>query len=307
MKAPLRQLIFLTAQFILVVQASMAQDGLPQAFPPVPDREIPRYEVFRVETPLQIDGKLDDPAWQAAKASRSFVDLISGKSTRYETRVKVLWDQDYLYFGYSIEEPDVQAKFTKRDSPIWQENDVELFIAGEDAYYELEINARGTLYEGLFVWQDRYKSAGYAEIAELDRRRPEVKSQAFNGVGLRNHPRGLRWAFLAWDLPGLKSAVSIQGSLNDPSDQDQGWTVELAVPWRALSVLNRTQPRVLPPRDGDICRVDVSRFNQTKAPGEPKDSGGWAWSHHGVWDSHIPECFTYLILRERVVGKAAGD
>jgi hypothetical protein len=298
----LRQGIRLATLVVIMFQPLVAQENLQPPFPPVPDGGIPRYEVYRIDQPIHIDGKLDDPVWQLAKPSRSFVDLISGQSTRYETRVKVLWDDDYLYFGYAIEEPDVQAQFTKRDSPIWQENDVELFIAGDDAYYELEINARGTLYEGLFVWQDRYESANYVEIAELDRRREGVKWQSFNGVGLKNHPRGLRWAFLGWDLPGLRSAVSIQGTLNDASDQDQGWTVELAIPWRSLGVLNRTAAKNLPPQEGDVWRVDVSRFNKQKAPGEPRDSGGWAWSHHGVWDSHIPECFTYLILRESKIG-----
>lgn len=307
MTASLCRLIILATQIAVVIPASFAQENSEPAFPPVPDSGIPRYEVYRVDKPIQIDGKLDDAAWKLTKPSRSFVDLISGKSTRYETRVKVLWDHEYLYFGYAVEEPDVQAKFTKRDSPIWQENDVELFIAGEDAYYELELNALGTLYEGLFVWQDRYESAGYSEIAELDRRRAEVKSQPFNGVGLTNHPRGLRWAFLAWDLPGLQSAVSIRGSINDSSDRDEGWTVELAVPWSSLGVLDRTKPRVFPPRDGDIWRVDVSRFNKNKAPGEPKDSGGWAWSYHGIWDSHIPECFTYLVLRDRVAGQSSSE
>ena len=291
--------------FVLALPLSgLAQEEGGKSFPPVPDELIPRYDVYRTKKSMVIDGKLDEAVWSNTRPSRKFVDLITGEKTQYSTTVKVLWDLEYLYLGYEIQEPNVQAKFTQRDSPIWQENDVEFFIAGRDAYYELEINARGTLYEGLFVWQDVYETAGFSTIPELDVRREEVRRQKFNGVGLRNHPRGLRWAFLAWDLPNLKSAVSVQGTLNDPSDTDQGWSVELAIPWSALKILDRSIPRKWPPRDGDVWRVDVSRFNQQKAEGEPVDSGGWAWSHHGIWDSHIPECFTYLILKDEIVGEA---
>ncbi len=40
-----------------------------------------------------------------------------------------------------------EAHLTERDSIIFQESDVEVFIDGGDAYYELEINALGTLHE----------------------------------------------------------------------------------------------------------------------------------------------------------------
>ena len=45
--------------------------------------------------------------------------------------------------------------------------------------------------------------------------------------------------------------------------------------------------RALPPQDGDVWPIALSRFNTRKGD----DSGGWAWSPHGVWDSHIPELF----------------
>ena len=59
---------------------------------------------------------------------------------------------------YWIEEPNVQARLTERDSFIWTENDVELFIAGPDCYYEFQINALGTIYEVFYIWQDAYQT-----------------------------------------------------------------------------------------------------------------------------------------------------
>ena len=188
------------------------------------------------------------------------------------------------------------AKFTKQDDPIYQDNDVEFFIAGQDGYYEFEINAHGTIYDGLFVWQSAYEKSGIARWPEFDRTKSNVQSQVFNGVGFTKHPRGLRWAFLDWDLKSIQAAVHVDGTLNDPSDKDKGWTVEVAVPWKDLAMLDLSEPRNLPPKAGDTWRVDFSRFNQNKDPSNPKDSGGWALSPHGVWDSHIPEVFPFVVL-----------
>lgn len=273
----------------------------PASFPPVPEAKVARYTALRAPSPLQIDGRLDEDAWRHAPRSPRFVDLISGKPTYLNTQAAVLWDDQFLYVGYWVEEPQVQAKFTQRDSPIYEENDVELFIAFDDAYYEFEINALGTIYEGLFAWQDRFAYNQFTLQPELDISNPNTRYQEFNGVGLNNHPRGKRWAFLQWDFPGLQSAVQIQGTLNDNSDRDHGWTVELAIPWQGMKALQGKDPRALPPRDGDTWRIDFSRFNQHKEPAPAQDSGGWAWSHHGVWDSHIPEVFPFITFSNQAV------
>ena len=271
-------------------------------FPPVKESEITQYTACRTSGPIQLDGKLAEASWAEAKASSAFVDLVSGKPTLHDTRVKILWDDQYLYVGYEIEEPNVQAKFLKRDAPIWQDNDVELFIAFDHTYYELEINAHGTLYEGLFVWQNDYAKFGFENLPTVNLDDPNIKHQPFNGVGYTKHPRGKRWAFLAWDFPGLRSKVHINGTLNRDSDTDRGWTVELALPWSGMKVPAHADSRAIPPQEGDLWRMDFSRFNQYREPSPARDSGGWALSHHGIWDSHIPEVFAKVIFSETTVG-----
>ncbi len=273
-----------------------------QTFPPVPLEKVARYTAQRAAAPPVIDGRLDDPVWQAAARSPRFVDLISGRETLHSTQAAVTWDHENLYVAYWIEEPLVRAKFTERDQPIWQDNDVEFFFAGPHAYYEFEINAHGTIYEGVFVWQDSYRKHRFDQLPGLDRSRPDVASQPFNGVGLKNHPRGPRWAFLAWDLPQARIAVHVDGTLNDDSDRDRGWTVELAFPWQQLQPLMRGGRQSLPPKSGDVLRMDFSRFNQYKEAPPAVDSGGWAWSTHGVWDSHVPEVFPLITFSDDLVG-----
>ena len=267
---------------------------------PWPEERIAHYTAYRAAEPLAIDGKLDEQSWQSAPRSPRFVDLITGRPTIHDTRVAVLWDDDYLYVGFWVEEPFVEAKLTERDSLIWSENDVELFVAGQDGYYEFEINALGTIYEAFFLWEDAYERGGYSKVAELSRTAAGAK--LWNGVGFTNHPRGPRIGFFNWDLPGLRSAVTVDGTINDNADRDRGWTVELALPWSGLKVLAQGDGRAVPPRDGDTWRMDFSRFNTCREARPAEDSGGWAMNAHGIWDSHIPELFPYIHFSTAVVG-----
>ena len=276
-------------------------------YPPCKEEDIPHYNAYMVGSPPKIDGRLDDSVWQTAPTSPSFRDLISGTETIHDTRAAVLWDDEYLYVAYWVEEPNVQATLTERDALIYKDNDVELFIAGHDTYYEFEINSFGTIYEVFFIWEDSdsYKNGVYDSIPEFSSDQPGRKP--FSGVGYQPHPRGGRIGYWNWDFPGLKSAVYIDGTINDDSDRDRGWTVELAIPWSGMSALALGDNRSLPPNEEDIWRMDFSRFNQYKEAVPAEDSGGWVWSPHGVWDSHVPECFTYIHFSKKDVSLIKGE
>lgn len=256
---------------------------------PCPTNEIKHYTAQRAAGPVTVDGRLDEPAWRAATPSPRFVDILTGERVLHDTRATVLWDDRYLYVSYRLEEPFVHARFTNHNDFIYQDNDVEFFLAGPDAYYEFEINAFNTCYEVFFAWNDTFKSSG------LDRR-PEFAGAnlvPFDGVGFGNHPRGGRVGNFQHAFPGLKTAVHIDGTVNNDTDRDRGWTVELAFPWQSMGWL-ATDGRSLPPKHGDVWRMDFSRFNTYKEAPPATDSGGWFWTRHGVWDSHVPECFAFI-------------
>jgi hypothetical protein len=263
--------------------------------------EIAHYTAYRVDEPIKIDGQLNERCWKTAPRSPRFIDIITGKPAMYDTRAALLWDDKALYVGYWVEEPNVKATLTEHGSNIYENNDVEMFIAGKDTYYEFEINAFNTVYEAFFIWEDAYEKGGFAQVPEFSRSNPKVKP--FNGVGFTTHPRGPRLGSWAWDFPGLKTAVHVDGTLNNDKDKDRGWTVELAFPWAGMKWLAKADGRSLPPKDGDVWRIDFSRFNQYKAPPPADDSGGWVWSRHGIWDSHIPECFPYIQFSTTNVAK----
>src|SRR4051812_28596894 len=251
-----------------------------------------RYTCYRAAGPIVVDGKLDERSWQLAPKSTPFVDIVTGEPGWFDTRVAMLWDDEYLYFGFWVEENDVWGTLTERDSKIYEENDVEVFIAGKDTYYEFEINALNTVYEVFWIWKDVPMLPGFdpatARILVLD------------GVGGHVHPRGERWGFLDWDFPDLRTAVHVDGVVNSRTKTDFGWTVELAFPWKGMDLI--ADGRSLPPKDGDVWRIDCSRFEKLGPDGEVLDPCvGWTWNRHGHYDSHIPEVFPYVTFSDRGV------
>jgi hypothetical protein len=263
-------------------------------------QEIAHYTSYRTAGPLSVDGKLDEHSWKLAPRSQRFVDIVTGKPAWFDTHVAILWDDDCLYFGFTAEEINLCATLTQRDSKIYEDNDLEVFIGGMDAYYEFEINALNTVYEVFWIWKDIFRP-GHPHFG-----RPEFNPAAhptleISGIGGHRHPRGERWGFLDWDLPGLRHAVHIEGVLNKCAGTDKGWSAELALPWKGLELL--AEGRSLPPQDGDVWRIDCSRFQQASPDGKPLEpSAGWTWNRHGHYDSHIPETFAYVHFSTQVVG-----
>ena len=265
--------------------------------------DVAHYTVKRAPQPIEPNGLLDATGWALAEKSPRFVDMVTGEPALYGTRAAALWDDNYLYVGFWVDEPFVKARLTERDSLVFLENDIEVFIDGGDCYYEFEINALGTVYEILHVWQDAYATGSQFRPHEFD-----VLAQhaiSFGGDYDRTgehfwkgrHPRGLRWSFRNWDLPGLRFAVHVDGAINDPTVEDRGWTVELAIPWSGMGPL--ADGRSLPPAAGDQWRIFFGRFELLTPSGvEISPHPASAWNRHGVYDTHVPECWTSVTFTD---------
>jgi hypothetical protein len=238
------------------------------------------YVCGRARGPVEIDGRLDDPAWRDAPWTDPFVDIEGDARPRprFRTRAKMLWDDRFFYVAAELEEPHVWATLTRHDSVIFHDNDFELFIdpdGDNHEYYEVEINALNTEWD-LFLPKP-YRDGGGA----VDR----------------------------WEIPGLKTVTHVSGTLNDPSDIDRGWSVELAIPWAALGEYAH---RPAPPRDGDQWRLNFSRVEwrhevrdgaYRKLPGLREDN--WVWSPQGEVDMHQPERWGYVQFSTTPPGRAA--
>jgi hypothetical protein len=232
------------------------------------------YTVYKADESIQIDGNLKKEIWQNAPWTESFLDIQGDHlpEPRFKTRAKMLWDEDFFYFAAKLEEPHIWATKTERDAVIFMDNNFEIFIdpnGDTHHYYEFEVNAKGTFWDLMLT--KPYRNGG----RPID----------------------------AWDIKGIKIGIDLQGTLNDPSDTDTSWTVEVAIPWDVLEEATRGGR----PGDGDQWRVNFSRvqWHTDIMDGEyvkrtdpetgrnlPEDN--WSWSPQGLINMHFPEMWGFV-------------
>lgn len=242
------------------------------------------YVCYKAEG-ISIDGNLDEEAWQSAEWTNDFVDIEGDLKPEplHRTRVKMLWDDSYLYIAAELTEPHIWAKLQQRDTVIFYDNDFEVFIDPDGdthEYLELEMNAFNTLWDLMLTRP--YRDNGNV----ID----------------------------AWDISGIRSAVKVYGSINDPSDTDDRWVVELALPMMVLTEVGSA------PGDGDQWRINFSRVNWRteiengtyKKATDPETGRvypeyNWVWSAQGIINMHYPERWAYLQFSEIEAGQGHAE
>ena len=248
------------------------------AFPEPRIEYSPRtYVCYKADSPVVIDGKLDDIAWERSDWTESFVDIEGDLKPKpfYDTKAKMLWDDNYFYFGVEMEEPHIWATLKERDAVIYYDNDFERFLDPDGDthnYYELEVNAYETEWDLILLapYHDHDKVA-------LD----------------------------SWDIPGLLTKVNIDGTLNDPSDMDKGWSVEIAIPWKAFYNNYRSNES---PKDGEQWKVNFSRVQwdvdiiEGKYVKTDNPEFNLVWSPQGHIYMHLPHFWGLVQFTEKAPG-----
>ncbi|MCW3462610.1 carbohydrate-binding family 9-like protein [Chitinophaga nivalis] len=241
-----------------------------------PFRDTPRHYVcYQTADSMQIDGQLTEAAWQKTNWSEDFKDIEgdSKPAPALRTRVKMLWDQHYLYIAATLQEPHIWGTLREHDTIIFQDNDFEVFIDPDGdthQYYEIEINALNTVMD-LFMGKP-YRNGGAA--------------------------------MLNWDTKGIRTAVHVNGTLNNPTDTDQEWTVEMAIPFSALRFFTDDTR----PADNSIWRINFSRvewdthIRNGRYVKKQQPEHNWVWSPQGIINMHAPERWGYLQFSEKPAG-----
>ncbi len=189
----------------------------------------------------------------------------------------MLWDDNYFYVAAQLEEPHVWGTLTKHDSVIFQDNDFEIFIdpdGDNQEYYEIEINALNTEWD-LFL-KKAYRDGG-----------PAINE---------------------WEIPGLKTAVHVEGTLNNLERQDTPGRSSSRSPGRCWPSTH-TGPRRLgtatsggsiSPGSNGCTRSSTA--STARCPSTPEDN--WVWSPQGVIDMHRPERWGYVQFSTAAPGQA---
>ena len=151
---------------------------------PQPPFNPPTYVCYKAPAPIKIDGKLSPGEWDAIPWTSDFVDIEGDKrpAPHFQTRAKMTYDDNGMYFAVLMEEPHVWATITEHDAVIFHDNDFEIFLNPTNDthnYLEYEVNALGT------EW-DLFLTRPY-----------------------RDNPQVLN----NWEFAGMKSAVYVDGTL----------------------------------------------------------------------------------------------
>ncbi len=263
---------------VTAIHTSVAGDPVPQYRRQEPTLSTavlaaPReYSALRVASPLIIDGNGSDVQWEHAAWTDDFTDIEGPTRAvpRQRTRVKMTWDDRALYVLAELSETDLWAVLKKHDEIVFQDNDFEIFVDPDGdtrEYYEIEVNALGTVFD-LYL-PETYRAGTTA-----------------------NH---------GWNANAMSLAIGLDGTLNDSTDIDRGWTVEMALPWSIFEPvvangIRSFQVTSRPPDVGDAWRINFSRVqwtlekmgnSYTKVPGKPEDN--WVWSPQWIVDMHVPQ------------------
>lgn len=215
------------------------------------------HRIPAAATPPVIDGKLDDAAWQQAAVWTNIYPFNKTEAGGPQTTWRVLWDKDCLYFAFDCADSDIAAPARERDAEVYADDCVEMFILPDiqfRTYWEIVIAPNGSVFDSV-----------------------ECKEPLKWGASLdptRN-------------VAGMRHAQTMRGTLNKSDDTDQGYTIEVAVPFAALPGYTRC-----PPKPGDrlhFMLVRLDRSNGAFGAYAFRPLQGWA---HNIWNHAVMELAT---------------
>jgi hypothetical protein len=146
--------------------------------------------------------------WEELTPFPPFILADGSGPAKDQTTVRACYDADNLYVRYDCEDYDIWGESTERDSAIYNEEVVELFIGpGEDHpvhYYEFEVSPLGTM-------------------LDLEVYSPNLERQGLKGN-------------FAWDCPGLQWSA-------ERNDAANHWHAYMVIPWLSIGAKRDALPR----------------------------------------------------------------
>lgn len=212
------------------------------------------YRIPRaIEAPV-IDGKLDEAAWRQAAVWTNTYPFNKTEEGGPRTVWRVLWDESYLYFAFDCADPDVVAPPRARDDHVYFDDCVEMFILPDiqfRAFWEIVIAPDGSLFDSVNC-KDAEKWGSAPDVTQ--------------------------------NVTGLRHAQAIRGTLNMTNDVDEGYVVEVAVPFSALPGYTRCAPK-----SGDRLHFMLARMDRSSGQFKAysfRPLLGWG---HNIWNHAVIE------------------
>jgi hypothetical protein len=231
------------------------------------------YIMYYSAQPLNVDGKLDEQIWNETPWTENFMD-IEGEAKPaplYRTRVKMLWDDKYLYIASQMEEPHIWANKQPDGDPVFRDNVFKIFIDPDNNMnddFEIQINPSNLM--RFLIMNKPYRDGGVPVTG--------------------------------WSPVGLQSGVTRKGTLNNSTDKDTEWIAEIAIPLASLNFNPKD------PKTNQAFRINFLRtgWNFTVKDGvyskavdadnKPLAPHYAVWTAQGVINMHFPERWGYGIF-----------
>ncbi|HVK83784.1 MAG TPA: carbohydrate-binding family 9-like protein [Kofleriaceae bacterium] len=199
--------------------------------------------------PITIDGVANDPGWAGAAQSSEFVAATGSPEPVGKATAKMTWDDQNLYLFATVTDTEVYSEFKNQDDPLWKGDCIEMFIdadGNKKGYIELQVSPNNVTFDSWFP-------GGRAAKGDEE-----------------------------WDS-GMVTAVAVRGTADTLGDTDNGWDVEVAIPWAAVKGRDAAMGINTPPRVGDRWRLNVVRVDRPKKGG--KDAAA-SWNRISFSDWH---------------------
>ena len=178
--------------------------------------EQPIFKVSRTSKAILVDGKMDEECWKNTEARKlSHFYNLEKVDDDQQTTFRMLWDEQNLYLFYQMEDKFLTARETERDGEPYFDDCVEIFLITApdslDTHFGYELNLNKASNDFIY-FNDFY----------------EGKDLAFKGFD-----------------PEFEVEVTYRGTVNDNSDIDKGWTMEMAIPISNFGSLGQVRPVAL--------------------------------------------------------------
>jgi len=210
---------------------------------------VPTLDARKVSQAPEIDGRLDGP-WTQVRETDAFRNTMTGRPAEFRAVARALWDDENLYIGFDVADDYLKSSFREQDDHLWEQDCVEIMVDPDGDgrnYFEMQVSPRGVSFD------TRYDT----------RRVPQP-------IGHDD-----------WQSE-LRAAVDVRGTIDD-DDEDEGYTVEIAIPWSAFA---HGTPPASRPDGGDAWRVNFYVMDSRE---EGQRAAGW--SPPMVGDFHVPARF----------------
>lgn len=175
--------------------------------------EQPIFKVSKTTEKILVDGQMDEESWIKTEARNlEYFYRAEKPDDDQQTTFRMLWDDKNLYVFFQMKDKFLTVRETKRDGEPYLDDCAEIFLITApdslDTHFGYELNLNKASND--FIYFNNYHNG------------KDVVFKSFN--------------------PNFEVEVTYDGTINDNSDFDKGWTMELAIPFENFGELGQVEP-----------------------------------------------------------------